>query len=105
MAIKIILIIIAALIAGNILFAVFTPYPAVYFVRWLFRKYPYTPPSDYPRYLENVTIQSDIDFGSAYKNGRLDIIKPKNFTGGEKVIFAIHGGAYISEGCNTGFYY
>ncbi|MDR2097355.1 MAG: alpha/beta hydrolase, partial [Spirochaetaceae bacterium] len=39
------------------------------------------------------------------KNGRLDIIKPKNFTGGEKVIFAIHGGAYISEGCNTGFYY
>jgi acetyl esterase/lipase len=99
------LIVIAALILGFVLASVFTPYPAVYFVRWLFKKYPYVPPADYTRYSENVTIQSGVDYGSAYPNGTLDIIKPKNFTGGEAVIFAIHGGAYVSEGSSPGFYY
>ncbi|MDR2795507.1 MAG: alpha/beta hydrolase [Spirochaetaceae bacterium] len=101
----IIIIIIAALVLAASVFAVATPYPAVYFVRWLFTRYPYVPPADYDRYLENVTIQRDIDYGSSYPSGLLDIIKPKNFTGGEKVIFAVHGGAYVSEGSKTEFYY
>ncbi|MDR0663232.1 MAG: alpha/beta hydrolase fold domain-containing protein [Spirochaetaceae bacterium] len=105
MAVKLILIITAALLLGVVLTAVFTPYLAVYFVRWLFKKYPYTPPADYARYLENVTIQRGLDYGSAYANGTLDIIIPRNFTGGEAVIFAIHGGAYISDGGDTSFYY
>ncbi|MDR3356258.1 MAG: alpha/beta hydrolase [Spirochaetaceae bacterium] len=84
---------------------VFTPYPAVYFVRWLFKQYPYVPPADYARYLENVTIERDVDYGSAYPSGLLDIIRPKNASGDEKVIFAVHGGAYISEGDKTEFYY
>jgi acetyl esterase/lipase len=81
-----------------LLWATVTPYPAVYFVRWLFKRYPYRPPAGYGRYLENVTIIRDVDYGSAYPNGRLDIIKPKNATGGEKAIFAVHGGAYVHEG-------
>jgi acetyl esterase/lipase len=105
MTVKLTLIIIAVFVLSFSLLVIFTPYPAVYFVRWLFKKYPYAPPAGYENYLKNVTIQSDIDYDSAYPNGRLDIIKPKNFTGGEKVIFAIHGGAYVSEGCSTGFYY
>jgi acetyl esterase/lipase len=105
MIVKLIVIIIAVLVLAAAAFAVFTPYPAVYFVRWLFKQYPYVPPADYGSYLENVTIQRDIDYGSAYPSGLLDIIKPKNFTGSEKVIFAVHGGAYISEGDKTEFYY
>jgi acetyl esterase/lipase len=79
-------------------FAIVTPYPAVYFVRWLFRRYSYKPPAGYGRYLENVTITRNIDYRSAYRNGRLDIIKPKNASGSEKVIFTTHGGAYVHEG-------
>ncbi|MDR2343866.1 MAG: alpha/beta hydrolase [Spirochaetaceae bacterium] len=105
MTFKLILIIIAVLVAAGSALVVITPYPAVYFVRWLFRQYPYVPPADYGRYLDNVTIQRDIDYGSAYPSGTLDIITPKNFKGCEKVIFAVHGGAYVSEGCKTEFYY
>lgn len=105
MIVKLIVIVIAVLVLAAAAFAVFTPYPAVYFVRWLFKQYPYVPPADYEPYLENVTIQRDIDYGSAYPSGLLDIIKPKNFTGSEKVIFAMHGGAYVSEGDKTEFYY
>ncbi|MDR2803287.1 MAG: alpha/beta hydrolase [Treponema sp.] len=102
---KYILIIGTALITGFLIFAAVTPYPAVYFVRWLFKRYPYTVPAGYERYLENVTVESGIAYGSAYPGGRLDIIKPKKFTGSEKVIFAMHGGAYISDGGDTNFYY
>jgi acetyl esterase/lipase len=93
------LIVIAGAVAlAALVWAMATPYPAVYFTRWLFKRYPYSPPAGYERYLENVTIIRDVDYGSAYPNGRLDIIKPKNADGGEKVIFAVHGGAYIYEG-------
>ena len=105
MVVKLIVIIIAVLVLAAAAFAVITPYPAVYFVRWLFKQYPYVPPADYGPYLENVTIQRNIDYGSAYPSGTLDIIKPKNFSGSEKVIFAVHGGGYISEGDETEFYY
>jgi acetyl esterase/lipase len=93
------LIVIAGVVALAVLvLAVATPYPAVYFVRRQFKRYPYRPPAGYGRYLENVTIIRDVDYGSAYPNGRLDIIKPKNAAGGEKVVFAVHGGAYVYEG-------
>jgi acetyl esterase/lipase len=105
MGVKLLLAVIAALALFFSAFLIFTPYPAVYFVRWLFKRYPYSPPAAYGRILENVTIERDIDYLSAYPNGRLDIIRPRNFTGGEKVIFAMHGGAYISEGGDTGYYY
>ncbi|MDR2444391.1 MAG: alpha/beta hydrolase [Spirochaetaceae bacterium] len=105
MTVRIIAIIIVVLVLAVAVFTVITPYPAVYFVRWLFKQYPYVPPANYGYYLENVTVQRNIDYGSAYPSGTLDIIKPKNFNGGEKVIFAVHGGAYISEGDKTEFYY
>ena len=104
MTVKIIVIIIAALLVLSVAaFALITPYPSVYFVRWLFKQYPYVPPANYGYYLENVTIQRNIDYGSVYPSGTLDIIKPKNFNGSEKVIFAVHGGGYISEGDETEF--
>jgi acetyl esterase/lipase len=96
---ELLLIVIACAVAlAALVWAMVTPYPAVYFVRWLFKRYPYRPPADYGGYLENVTIIRDVDYGSAYPNGRLDIIKPKNADGGMKAIFAVHGGGYIYEG-------
>jgi acetyl esterase/lipase len=92
------IVIVGAVVLGVLVWAILTPYPAVYFVRWLFKRYPYRQPAGYGRYLENVTIIRDVDYGSAYRDGKLDIIKPKDATGGEKVIFAVHGGAYISGG-------
>jgi acetyl esterase/lipase len=101
----VIVFILAILVVTGTALCVWTPYPAVYFVRWLFGRYPYTPPDDYATYLENVIVQRDIDYHSAFPNGTFTIIKPKNCTGKEKVIFAVHGGGFVSEGDETDFYY
>jgi acetyl esterase/lipase len=64
--------------------------------RWLFDLFPYTMDKNYRQYREQVEVIKDIDYRSDYPNGYLDIIRPKEIDGSEKLIFFVHGGGFIA---------
>ncbi|MDR2842654.1 MAG: alpha/beta hydrolase, partial [Spirochaetaceae bacterium] len=88
------------IIAGIALLTILSPYPLVWLVRLLFMLNPYTMPADYAALKDNVEIIRNIDYHSRYPKGYLDIIRPKNTNGSEKLIFYTHGGGFI-EGDKT----
>jgi acetyl esterase/lipase len=64
--------------------------------RWLFDLLPYTMNKNYRQHRERAEVIKDIDYQSDYPNGYLDIIRPKETDGSEKVIFFVHGGGFIT---------
>ncbi|AKL97851.1 alpha/beta hydrolase [Endomicrobium proavitum] len=93
---KKILVIISALIVFAAGFYFFTPYPAVWLVKHAFSLTKYTPPENYSEIKSNVIFHRNINYNSAYPNGKLDIIQPKNGKN-DKVILWVHGGGYVGD--------
>ncbi|MDR3113481.1 MAG: alpha/beta hydrolase, partial [Endomicrobium sp.] len=84
------------LIAVGTLFAFLTPYPAAWMVKKVFSMTHYVLPENYEALKNEVLIERDINYNSAYPNGVLDLISPK--TGRkDKVIFWVHGGGYVGD--------
>lgn len=85
--------------AGFIVLFVFyyfaSPDWAAWYLRAMFDGSGYSRSKDFPHILDKVEIIRDIDYGSAYPNGRMDVIRPKNQQGRLPVIFWMHGGAYV----------
>lgn len=81
----------------TVFFAIFfiSPWPQILYLKHLYSKFGYTLPENYQSYKENVNFNRNIDYGSRYSHGVLDIITPKDADGSEKVIFWMHGGAFI----------
>lgn len=52
-------------------------------------------PEDYEQVLADTKVIANVDYGSAYENGFMDIYSRKNVTGYQPVVVYIHGGYYI----------
>lgn len=78
-----------------ILFIV-SPKPTALLIRRLFEGGVAVKPSNYNEIEKLVHIENDIPYNSNYNEGKLDIIKPKEFEGYLPVIFWIHGGAFLA---------
>lgn len=89
------LFIIAAAFTVLVAFCIISPWPEILFLKHTYKKFGYALPENYEVYRENVNFTRDIDYGSLYPSGTLDIITPADANGGENVIFWIHGGSYI----------
>ncbi len=83
------------LVAAGCAFFYFSPWPEIAYLKHKYKNMNYTLPKDYDADKANVIFIRDIAYGSEYPDGFLDIIKPKNATGKEKVIIWAHGGSYI----------
>ena len=85
--------------AGFIVLFVFyyfaSPDWAAWYLRAMFDGSGYSRSKDFPHILDKVEIIRDIDYGSAYPNGRMDVIRPKNQQGRLPVIFWMHGGCLL----------
>jgi acetyl esterase/lipase len=68
----------------------------VRFTRWLFDLFPYAMDENYDQYREHAEVIEDIDYRSDYPNGYLDIIRPQETDGSEKLVFFVHGGGFIA---------
>lgn len=77
-------------------FCMISPRPSVWFLKKTLNKKAFKRPKDYQSFKDNVKIIRDINYGSLYPNGFLDIIMPKNGSGGKSLILWLHGGAYIA---------
>lgn len=62
-------------------------------------------PRGFELYEDKTEVLADIDYGSQFENGVLDINRPKEFDGRLPLIFWIHGGGYVgSDKQSTSFY-
>lgn len=77
-----------------ILFTV-SPKPTALLIRRLFEGGVAVKPSNYDEIERLVHIENDYAYNSNYNEGKLDIIKPKEFEGYLPVIFWVHGGAFL----------
>lgn len=77
-----------------ILFIV-SPKPTALLIRRLFEGGVAVKPANYDEIEKMVQIETDISYNSQFKEGYLDIIKPKIFEGSLPVIFWVHGGAFL----------
>ncbi|MDR2425563.1 MAG: alpha/beta hydrolase [Endomicrobium sp.] len=77
-------------------FCIFSPLPAIWFFKISFNINLYSIPQNYESLKNNLTFKSNIDYNSAYLNGKFDIILPQPSKNNYKLIFWIHGGGFIS---------
>ncbi len=77
-------------------FAIFSPKPAVWLVQKLFEGGMIVRPDHFEELLAQTRSIQDIDYGSQFPNGTLDIIFPKENAEEAPVIFWIHGGAFVA---------
>lgn len=74
---------------------IFSPRPAAWLVNRLFEGGMIVKPDNFEELLVQTRSINDIDYGSRFPNGYLDIIFPKEPAEGEPVIFWVHGGAFV----------
>lgn len=78
-----------------LLFWPFSPKPACWFLRNVFRFGTYVQPKEYPALRARVDIRRNLRYASSDKKCVLDVISPLTGTGPLPVVFWLHGGAYI----------
>jgi len=78
-----------------IILFIISPKPTAKLIHKLFEGGVAVKPSNYAEIERLVNIENDIPYNSKYKEGKLDIINPKNFEGYLPVIFWVHGGAFL----------
>ena len=93
---KKLLLIISTIIAALSAFTIFTPYPASWFTRMLFKGGVAVQPNNYDSIASKVSQQTDILYDSAFKSNTLDIISPTNAQEKLPVIIWVHGGAFVA---------
>lgn len=76
-------------------YATFSPRPAAWLVKQLFEGGMAVPPDNFEELLAQTRTIEDIDYGSNFPNGKLDIIFPKEKAEDAPVIFWVHGGAFV----------
>lgn len=74
---------------------VVSPKPTARLIHRLFEGGVAVKPLNYDEIEKMVQVETNISYQSQYKEGYLDIIKPKTFEGNLPVIFWVHGGAFI----------
>lgn len=74
----------------------FSPRPACWFLRNLFRFGTYIRPKNYSALRARVEIARDLRYGPSNKKCTLDVISPAAPSGPLPVVFWLHGGAYIA---------
>lgn len=63
-------------------------------------------PVNYADIMDNTKfLAQDLSYNSAYENGTMDIIAPKNVTGNQPVLVYIHGGYYVGGDKKSGEVY
>lgn len=91
----IILAIVGGVILSLILFTVFTVYPSVWLIRIVFKPV-FKLPENYEETKKHTVSIDNIDYGSKFDNGRLDIIRPHKNNEKLPAIIWLHGGAYVT---------
>lgn len=84
-----------ALCLAIVILFIVSPKPTALLVHRLFESGVAVKPSNYDEIEKLVHIENDLSYNSKYKEGKLDIIKPKDFEGYLPVIFWVHGGAFL----------
>lgn len=84
-----------ALCLSIIILFIVSPRPTALLIRRLFEGGVAVKPSNYEEIERLVHIENDLSYNSNYNEGKLDIIKPKEFEGYLPVIFWVHGGAFL----------
>lgn len=84
-----------ALVLLVLILFIVTPKPTAMLVHRLFEGGLAVKPDNYDEIEEMTQIDYDISYGSKYKKGNLDIIRPKGNSGKLPVIFWVHGGAFL----------
>lgn len=79
-----------------IIFFNVSPRPSIWLLKQTLNKNSYKLPENYETLKNNVNFIRNINYNSKYPDGVLDMITPKDPDGKEKLIFWIHGGAYIA---------
>ncbi|MEA5003361.1 MAG: alpha/beta hydrolase, partial [Christensenella sp.] len=72
-----------------------SPESTARYVKAMFSDSGYSDPKDFDCYMQRVDIFEDIDYGSAFLGGTMDIIRPKERQEKLPVVFWMHGGAYV----------
>lgn len=95
---KIVVIVFGAVLALCLLLVILfiaSPKPTAILVKQLFEGGVAVKPQNYDEIEKQIHMENDLSYDSAYKEGNLDIIAPKEFSGKLPVIFWVHGGAFL----------
>lgn len=84
-----------ALCLSIVIVFIVSPNPTALLIRRLFEGGVAVKPVNYDEIERLVQVEKDLCYNSNYKEGKLDIIKPKEFDGYLPVIFWVHGGAFL----------
>lgn len=72
-----------------------SPKPTAMLVQQMFEGGVAVKPENYDEIEKLIHVENDLSYDSAYKDGNLDIIAPKEFSGKLPVILWTHGGAFL----------